>query len=364
MKQQFRDKIPSGKMKTKYWIDKSAGSYDYWETNAGTLTSQVVDVVNYYESIEIKLTNRQLYYQLVGKDFIPNFQEVYKRICTFITDLRYAGIIDWDSIEDKSRVPKKPNDWENISSIIRAATHQYRLPRWEDQEYYVEMYCEKEAGVNVLEVISKKYHTYFGFNKGYSSASAMYNLALRVNEQIKNGKKVIILYFGDHDPSGLDMIRDIDDRISEFLGGGIIDEDEKLTLETEFFKTECQNPDSVWYETYEDEWRPYFEEEWIHEHSKEKSFNFKVIPVSLTMDQIKKYNLPPNFAKVTDPRAKWYIKQFGKVSWELDAIDAIELRRIAESAVLEYIDIKKYNAWIKREQKEIKALSDFGKTIK
>lgn len=364
MKQQFRDKIPKGKMRTKYWIDKSTGTYDYWETTAETLTSQVVDIVDYYISIGIKLTNRQLYYQLVGKDFIPNVMEVYKRICSFLTDLRYAGIIDWDAIEDKSRVPKKPNDWENISSIIRAATHQYRLPRWADQKYYIEMYCEKEAGVNVLEVISEKYHTYFGFNKGYSSAAAMYNLAQRVGKQIEKDKEVIILYFGDHDPSGLDMIRDITDRITEFLGGGITDEDERGILEDEFWETEHQNPESEWYESYEEDWRPYFEEEWLPEHLGKKSTNFKVVPVSLTMDQIKKYNLPPNFAKVTDPRAKWYIKQFGKISWELDAIDAIELRRIAEDAVLEYIDMKKYNAWIKREQKEIKALSDFGDTLK
>ena len=318
MKEQFRNKIPKGPMRTKYWIDKSKNIFDYWETNAEELTDQITRVVDYYESIDIKLTNRQLYYQLVGKDFIPNAHEVYKRICTFLTDLRYAGIIDWTAIEDKARVPKKPSEWENISSIIKAATRQYRLPRWDDQQYYVEMYCEKEAGVNVLETISEKYHMYFGFNKGYSSASAMYDLAQRVKDKIEEDKDVIILYFGDHDPSGLDMIRDINERITEFLTDG-----------------------------------EYYTEP-----------NFKVVPVSLTMDQINIYKPPPNPAKITDPRAKWYIKQFGKVSWELDAIDAIELRNIAEEAVLEYIDMDKYNSWIAREKKEIKLLSDFGNTLK
>ncbi len=317
MKEKFRDKIPSGSMRTKYWLDKKTNLYDHWETDAETLTDQITTIVDYYRSISIRLTNRQLYYQLVGKDLIPNAHEVYKRICTFLTDLRYAGIIDWSAIEDKSRVPIKHAEWENVSDLIESAVGAYRLPRWQDQDYYVEMYCEKEAGVNVLETISNKYHIYFGFNKGYSSASAMYDLAQRVSIQINGGKRVIILYFGDHDPSGLDMIRDIRDRIKEFVTQG------KWPVD----------PD------------------------------FEIIPVSLTMEQIEEYNPPANPAKITDPRAKWYIKQFGQVSWELDAIDAIELRRIAEEAVLEYVDMDLYNEWVRKEQREIKALTDFGKTI-
>jgi hypothetical protein len=314
MKEQFRHKIPSGNMRTKYWIDKEASRYAHWETSAETLTSQISSVVRYYQSIDIRLTNRQLYYQLVGKDLIPNAHEVYKRICTFLTDLRYAGIIDWGAIEDKARVPIMHAQWNNVCDLIETAVSAYRLPRWEDQRYYVEMYCEKEAGVNVLSPICNKYHIYFGFNKGYSSASAMYELAGRIKDQIDIGKEVIILYFGDHDPSGLDMVRDIRERIEEFLTKG----------------------------------------------SFQVTPNFSVIPISLTMDQIKEYSPPPNPAKITDPRAKWYINKFGKASWELDAIDAIELRKMAEEAVLQYIDVDKYNDWIAREKLEISALRKFG----
>ncbi len=317
MKEQFRYKISKGDMKTKYWIDRESGQFEYWRTDGITIMGQILSIVKYYEKISIKLTNRQLYYQLVGKSLIPNAHEVYKRICNIITDMRYYGLIDWDSIEDKARVPIKPAEWDDVKDLIHSATSAYRLPRWSDQEYYVEMYCEKEAGINVLEVVSRKYHMYFGFNKGYSSASAMYDLAQRVSIQINGGKRVIILYFGDHDPSGLDMIRDIRDRIKEFVTQG------KWPVD----------PD------------------------------FEIIPVSLTMEQIEEYNPPANPAKITDPRAKWYIKQFGQVSWELDAIDAIELRRIAEEAVLEYVDMDLYNEWVRKEQREIKALTDFGKTI-
>lgn len=318
-KEQFRNWIPKGKLKIKYWIDKEKGLFNYWETTAKEVFEKIDEVVNEYIMMGIKLTNRQLYYQLVGRDYIPNADEVYKRICTFLTDSRYGGLIDWEAIEDKDRIPEKHSEWENINSLVDSAISSYRLPRWEDQDYYVELYCEKKAGISVLQPIANKWHIYFGFNKGYSSASAMYDLAKRIEEQIDEGKKAVILYFGDHDASGLDMVRDITDRITEFLTKG----------DRGF-------------------------EEWFVEE------NLEIVPVALTMEQIEKYNPPPNPAKITDPRAKKYIEEFGKVSWELDSLNAMELRKIAEKSVLKYLDKIKYDAWIEREKKEKQALIDFG----
>ncbi len=326
MKEQFRDWKPKGKIKIRYWIEKDKGLFEYWETTQKEVFNQIDKVVEEYIMMGIKLTNRQLYYQLVGRDYIPNADEVYKRICTFLKDSRYGGLIDWEAIEDKERIPEKHSEWENLSSLVRGAINSYRLPRWEDQKYYVEMYCEKKAGISVLQPIADKWHIYFGFNKGYSSVSAMYDLAKRIQEQIEDGKKAVVLYFGDHDPSGLDMIRDIHQRICEFLIGG------------------------------EDTIDPLGDDE--------EDPNFKIVPVALTMEQIEKYNPPPNPAKITDPRAKKYIEEFGKVSWELDSLNALELRKIAERSVLKYLDREKYNAWIERERKEKQALINFGNKLK
>lgn len=328
MKEKFRNKIPSGKIKIK--INEGSEPLDYWETTAEILFAQIDSVVEYYISIGIKLTNRQLYYQLVGKDLIPNKNKVYKKICSFITDERYAGKIDWEAIEDKERIPEMPSEWNDVSSLIRSAISSFRLYRWEDQEYYVEMYCEKKAGINVLKPIANKYHMFFGFNKGYSSASAMYDLAKRIKEQQENGKKTVILYFGDHDPSGLDMVRDIKDRITEFLTKG----NDPIEIDDYNFDSDEDN-------------EPYF----------------KVINVALTQEQIKKFNPPPNPAKITDPRAKAYIKKYGNVSWELDSLDALELRGIAEDSIYDYINMEKYNAWIKKEKEQKKALEEFGRTL-
>lgn len=145
MKEQFRSWSPKGKIRVKYTVDKDKNIKDYWGTEAQTLFSQIDAVVTEFQQLDIKLTNRQLYYQLVGKNFIPNATEVYKRVCTFLTDARYAGLVDWDAIEDKGRVPSMHIEFENIQERIQLAIDNFRLQRWKDQEYYVELYCEKQA---------------------------------------------------------------------------------------------------------------------------------------------------------------------------------------------------------------------------
>ena len=292
------------------------GNKRKWSMNQELLKQKIVEIVTEYMHQNINLTNRQLYYQLFARGIIPNADEIYKRMCKFITDLRYAGLLDWSAIEDRGRVPTIHAEWDNVKSLISSAVSQYRLPRWENQEYYLELYCEKQAGESVLKPIADKYHIYFGYNKGYSSASTMYDLANRIKTQIQNGKKARILYFGDHDASGLDMIRDIRDRITEFLTNG------------------------------DDYTEP----------------NFEVVPMALTLSQIKKYNPPPNPAKITDPRAKWYLKEYGNKSWELDALKPEILRKLAEDGIFNYIDLEKYNACIKEEDRQKKALVDFGET--
>lgn len=60
--------------------------------------------------------------------------------------------------------------------------------------------------------------------------------------------------------------------------------------------------------------------------------------IALTMDQINQYDPPPNPAKVTDSRAKEYIKNYGRESWELDALEPKVLSDLIEKKVLTYRD--------------------------
>ena len=324
-KEQFREWNPIRDISIKY-ID-GAGNKQYWIANSEGLLNNILRIVESFMEQGFKLTNRQLYYQLVagaaGKGTqIPNADEVYKRVNTFLTDGRYGGYIDWEAIEDRGRVPTMPPEWDNIKDFVESATRAFRLPRWQDQECYVELYTEKQALESILEPIANKHHIYFGYNKGYSGAAPFYDLSKRVMAKISEGKFVKILYAGDLDPSGVDMIRDIRDRITEFLTKG----DEAIDIDS------------------------------VEEY-------FEVIPLALNMEQVRQYNPPPNPAKITDPRAKGYIAIYGNVSWELDALRPEVLTGIIETGIQLFLDVDKYNAWIAREKPLKQKLQDFADSL-
>lgn len=319
-KEQFRDKDFKGNIKVKY--TDGTGKTNYWETAQEGLLESVLGIVSEYTKQRIILTNRQLYYQLVAAGLIPNAVEIYKRLCAFLTDARYAGLIDWKAIEDRGRVPHRNSEWDNVKELVDTAVKAYRLPRWDGQDYYVELFCEKQAMESVFEPVAKQYHITFGTNKGYSSASTMYELAKRIHEQIDLGKSAVILYFGDHDPSGLDMVRDIRERITEFLTKGSNPLDE-------------MDIDDL----------------------------FRVEHLALKYQQVQQFRPPPNPAKVTDPRAKGYIAEYGRTSWELDALKPEVLIDLAQTGILGFLDFDKYNDVCKKEQEDIQALRDFAGTL-
>ena len=262
------------------------------------------DIIEDYSGQGLRMTLRQLYYQLVTKNAITNEEKSYKNLGKLVSDARLAGLMDWSAIEDRGRMPDVPSDWSSIASLAEAACRGFRLPRWEGQEYYAELWVEKQALAGVLEPLASKFHVTLMVNKGYSSQSAMYSASRRFLYECNDGeRKPMLFYLGDHDPSGEDMVRDVRERLEMFGVEDIV-----------------------------------------------------VDKLALTMTQIKKYNPPPNPAKVTDSRAAAYIAEHGDSSWEVDALPPNVLARIISSAFEEIIDKDAMDAIIAREEKGKTAL--------
>ncbi len=254
------------------------------------------NIIEEYQKQDYVLTLRQLYYQLVSRDIIPNKQAEYSKLSTLLKEGRMSGIIDWDAIEDRLRKPSTPPSFESPESILDAAIKQYELPRQTGQKIYLEVWVEKDALSGVLKRVTEKYHIPIMVNRGYSSVSAMYDAFIRfVHNGAYEDRPVTILYLGDFDPSGLDMIRDIKDRITEFQEG------------------------------YNDGWGV-------------EEMGFDIHAIALTEQQIEKYTPPPNPTKITDPRAKDFIKKYGNTSWEVDALKPEVLNELLEDWILEYIN--------------------------
>lgn len=248
------------------------------------LLAECEAVIDRYLAQGLKLSLRQLYYQLVSSNTIPNTERSYKNLGSLVSRGRLAGILDWQAIEDRIRVPRQPSHWSNPASIMRSAIDSYRLDRWQGQGYHVELWVEKDALAGVLAPIANQHHITLMVNRGYSSQSAMYDAAQRVHEVTMDGRGFVILYLGDLDPSGEDMVRDIDDRLNDQFGA------------------ECE-----------------------------------VRKLAITPAQVAEYQPPPQPAKRSDSRARRFIAEHGMSSYEVDALPPDALRTIINAAISEYI---------------------------
>lgn len=180
---------------------------------------QINEIIERYAAQGYRLTLRQLYYQLVSQALIPNKTAEYAKLSRLLVNGRMAGEVDWDSIEDRLRVPKIPYWATGITSAINDTIDQYRLNRMEGQDSYIEVWVEKDALSNVLYRVTSEYHIKLMINRGYSSCTAMHDAYERFDYHAD--AMPYILYLGDHDPSGLDMVRDIRDRLEGFGVAGM-----------------------------------------------------------------------------------------------------------------------------------------------
>lgn len=259
------------------------------------LINQVVDE---YSSQGYELTLRQTYYQLVARGYIPNNERSYKNIGNLINDGRLAGLIDWHSITDRTRNLRRNSHWTTPSSVIESAMYSYMLDKWEGQPNYVEVWVEKDALVDIVGQACGGIDTPFFSCRGYTSQSEMWAAAQRFIRQNRIRDNCFIIHLGDHDPSGIDMTRDIQERLWMF------------------------------------------------------GADVEVKRVALTMEQVQTYNPPPNPAKITDSRCGKYMEEFGDESWELDALEPQMMTRLIRDEVTALRDDDTYYAVCEREAKE------------
>jgi hypothetical protein len=256
---------------------------------------QANEIIREYAAAGYDLTLRQLYYQFVSRDLLPNTQQSYKNLGSVVNDARLAGLIDWESITDRTRGVEALATWDGPENIVRACASQFRADRWETQPYFPEVWIEKEALAGVFERVCNELRVPYLSCRGYTSQSEMWRAGRRLGQATKRGKTPIVFHFGDHDPSGIDMSRDTVDRLEMFSGG------------VEFKR------------------------------------------LALNMDQVQQYEPPPNPAKTTDARFAGYVAQYGDESWELDALEPDVLANLVRDAVSGIID---QEAWDESEQEE------------
>jgi len=252
--------------------------YEDLDFRGDTLTriEQAARICRDYARQGYTLTLRQLYYQHVAQGLIPNNQREYKKLGEIVRKGRRAGLIDWNHLEDRTRNLIALASWDSPAAIMDAVAGQFKQDLWAEQGNHVEVWIEKDALVGVIQGACQDNDVAYFSCRGYASESEAWGAGQRLLAAYRRGKsRLVILHLGDHDPSGIDMTRDVTDRVQFFL----------------------------------------------RHHSPAAADSLEVRRLALNSLQVEMYAPPPNFAKETDSRYDDYVERFATTDcWELDAL--------------------------------------------
>jgi len=252
----------------------------------------------------MKLTIRQIYYRLVAAQLIENRLSQYQYLVKLLAQARRDGVIPYTDIEDRTRqvhIPPKDETWmpgEKFNAYYNymrdRMDKEYNLPRWTDQPVRPIVIVEKQALSSLFERVTDELGVDFIVNRGYPSLTLMYELSQRMmtkEDESRDGIEWKVIYFGDYDPSGIDIERNVGE-----------------TLTDDF------------------------------------DMEFKIYRKAITRKQIEIYNIPPAPAKQTDSRYHSMLEQTGEVMQvELDAIEPHVLQDMIREAINEHFDLGVYS---------------------
>lgn len=236
-------------------------------------------VVATYQPISVRGICYKLFVQKAIASMAKNETQKISRLLVYA---REHGLIEWSDIVDETRQVERIATWDNLSDFAAAVQHSYRRDFWASQPYNLQVWSEKGTVGGVIRPVTEKWGVPFMAVHGFGSATVVHDVA---EASLGDRRSLVVLYIGDHDPSGCHMSEvDIPGRIERY-GGSV---------------TVCR--------------------------------------LALVTEDLP--GLPSFPAKPSDPRYRWYREQYGEKAWELDAMDPNDLRARVDSAISQYVDRK------------------------
>ena len=239
------------------------------------------------QSYDFALTLRQIFYQLVVKQIIPNNMSQYKRLSRLCVNGRNEGMLSEDSFTDRLRVMDKPSSWLDLSDFMVSVKSSYRKDIWQNQHDYAEIWTEKDALRSVISEITHQYDVPLMVVRGQVSRTAIYESYVRFKEKIDEEKDCYLYYAGDFDSSGIPIYESLVERLKEYGEAG-------------------------------------------------ESINFEWI--ALTPSQIDEYNLPSDLTNKKDSNSKKFVLKYGDNATELDSLPPDVLKSVVKDCIERHID--------------------------
>jgi hypothetical protein len=283
----------------------------------------VVAALEVFDQYDTAITLRQLYYRLVSRLLIPNTINSYKRLSRIMVKAREQEDVPVNCLEDRSRrvLGRGDTGYDSAEDYLKQKLSSlqdswkgFTMLMWEDQPVHLLISLEKDALSRLVSRVGNRYSVRTFPTRGYPSFSYVQTMANYMQTRLAE-KPITLLYFGDFDPSGIDIERDLEDRLSRY-----------------------------------------------------GAKDFEVKRIALTADQIRLYRLPPMPVKRSDARAEGFLAEHGDKSVELDALDPNLLQDTVEKAIRENINVRRWNArvrkieelkqWIKEKLEDIEKVID------
>jgi hypothetical protein len=226
------------------------------------------------------MTVRQCFYALTVVGVIEKTEKEYQQtVIRLLTEMREAGDIPFGWIADNTRWMRKPTTFVGLDACLKRTAKHYRRDLWAAMDCYVEVWCEKEALAGVIVDVTDEFDVPLMVTRGYSSITFLHSAARVIEAQ---EKPAYVYQFGDLDPSGVDLARDIDVK--------------------------------------------------LHRYAPDAEIHFE--RAAVTRSQATEWDLPTRPTKTTDTRAK----TFKGTSVELDAIPPDRLRDLVRERIERHID--------------------------
>ena len=285
------------------------------------LLKAIQKVINSYD---LPWTVRQIHYNLVGMGVIVNTTAQYRKVSRLLTDGRYTGHVPWNKITDDTRGAYKTTSWNSIEDGVNSFLDRFRLKgRWIENNRRIEVWVEKRTLRRLCYPITDKYDVYLAVGAGWNSTSAIWDAVERILAY--DTKRLDILYFGDLDPSGDDMPRDVEDRLTEFIGitGKIGNKDIHFPDEIHVHKILINDED-------------------VDKYKLQRKFDVPVLRNNEVHNKI-----------ADDPRALGFYQKHGELfQVEMEALDPKTIVDVLEDSLLQYVDVKKFEHVQKQEDEE------------
>jgi hypothetical protein len=255
---------------------------------------------------------RAVCYRLFVAGLIPSMAVKYtSMVSKQLVWAREQGHLPWDHVVDETREAERIQTWSDPAEIIDAAVRGYRKDYWATQPEWIEVWSEKGTVRGSLSPVLNKYGVTFRVMHGFGSATSIHGIA---EETARNDKRLTVLYAGDFDPSGMNMSEvDLPGRMERYEGDA------------------------------------------------------DIVRVALNDDDVAPGTDLPSFeieSKSKDPRYKWFLQNYGRRCWELDALSPVVLRERVEGAILATLDLDAWDHSVKIEHAETESMGSILKNWK